>query len=252
MFNDEIVITGKYKGLNLGMKIDLSGQDEKYVAGALAYVSEQIEQKSYEFVLDCKKIDAFAQCGKGLSGVIAFLEANPQGKIKDALAPSIAKPQLMSAAESYFVGALLRKAGVQYKVAPIAAKPAKEDPTDFIGFMGKYKTWVAVKKLGLEKVQDYEVSGILSGINNTIVNKAFDFSGIEKNDAVVEKAVAGKRKSYLNLAAALKALGSAANPYTIAKVCEKLALKPYSSPEMLTAAHPDIKPPKVKGRKPKG
>lgn len=257
---DEIIFTGEYKGFRLGIRFDLSGKEPGYAASALAYISERIEPHAFAFSgIDTRKIDEFARPdGKGIGAVAAFFEKNPTGAIREALAAAMTNRDLMPVAESYLLNQLLTKAGVQFKAAPSpAVVPKEEKIEDFVGFAGKYKEWIAIKKLGLEKVQDYEVSGILSGINHTIVNKAFVFAGMKKDDAAVDSVVKGRRKSYGNLAAALRELetkltGGPDDAYLVCKVCENLCYKPYASPDMLTAAYPDIKPPKVKGRKPKG
>ncbi len=257
---DEIIFTGAYKDFKLGMRFDLSGREPKDAAAALAYISASIEPQAFAFSgIDTKKIDEFAKpAGKGIGAVAAFFEKNPTGAIRERLSAAMEKPELMAVGETYLINQLLVKAGVQFKVQPSPAiTPKEEKIEDFVGFIGNYRGWIAIKKLGLGNVQDYEVSGILSGINHTIVNKAFDFSGVKKDDAAVDSVAKGKRKSYGNLAAALKELepkltGSPDDAYLVCKVCENLSYKPYASPEMLTAAHPDIKPPKVRGRKPKG
>jgi hypothetical protein len=257
---DEIILTGEYKDLKLGMKFDLSKAEPKDVASALAFISSNIEPHAYRLAgIDTKKIEELAKVqGKGLGAVASFLESNPAGVIREGLAKAVSRPELLPAAESYLFKRLLEKAGVRFKVtAEGAMKPDSEKNGDFIGFIGKYREWISIKKLGLEKVQDYEVSGILAGINHTAVNKAFDFAGVKKDDAAVQAAVGGKRKSYGNAAACLKELGQKLSggpedPYLVCKVLENLGYKPYASPDMLTEAYPDIKPPKVKGRKPKG
>ncbi|NYZ73866.1 DUF2666 family protein [Candidatus Micrarchaeota archaeon] len=256
---DELIFTGQYKDFRLGIRFDLSGKEPKDAAAALAYISERIEPAAFASSgIDTKKVEDFAALdGKGVGAVVAFLEMNTTGAIREKLGSAMNNPDLMSVAECYLLNQLLMKAGVAFKVAPSpAVVPKEEKIEDFIGFIGNYKGWIAIKKLGLENVQDYEVSGILSGINHTIVNKAFDFAGM-KNDALVGSVASGKRKSYGNLGAALRGLegkltGGADDAYVVCKVCENVGYKPYASPEMLTNAYPDIKPPKVKGRKPKG
>jgi hypothetical protein len=257
---DEIIFTGAYKDFSLGIRFDLSGRKPEDAAAALAYVSANIEPHAFRFSgIDTKKIDDFAKpSGKGISAACAFLELIGPGGVKDALLNAVPDPKLLPAAESYFFSRLLASAGVPFKAAtapPI--KPGQEKIGDFIGFMGKFGPWIAIKKLGTDKVQDYEVSAILAGINHTVVNKAFDFAGVAKNDAAVASAAGGKRRSYGNVALVLREIepklsGGAGDAYIICKALETLGYKPYASPEMLSAAHPDIKPPKVKGRKPKG
>lgn len=258
--NDEIIFTGAYKDFSLGIRFDLTGRKPEDVAAALAFISANIEPQAFRFSgIDTKKIDGFVKVsGNGLPAACGFLDSLGPGGVKDALQKAVPDPKLLRAAESYFFGRLLESAGVPFKVAAApSAKPAKEGIGDFIGFVGKFGTWIAIKKLGLEKVQDYEVSGILSGINHTMVNKAFDFAGVAKDDALVASAAGGKRRSYGNVSLALKEIepklgGNPSDAYTVCKTLETLGYKPYASPEMLSDAHPDIKPPKVKGRKPKG
>lgn len=251
---DEIIITGEYKDFRIGLRYDLSGKGAADVAAALYSISERIEPSAFRFSgIDMKNADSLAQPkGSGLSAIISFLDANPQGAIKQALSKNLPKPELISVAESYFFNRMLFKAGLQFKAkAEGAPSPADEKPDDFIGFIGKYGSWMSIKKLGLESVQDYEVSGILSGINHTAVNKGFDFAMMKDGSGPF---LAGKRKSFGNLSEALKALEGKgqADAMTVCRVFEGIGYRPYASPEMLTDAYPDIKPPKVRGRKPKG
>jgi len=258
MDRDEIIFAGQYKDFRLGIRFELTGKKPEDVAAALAHISSSIEPYAFKFSgIDTKKIDDFAKVsGKGISAVYGFLESRTPGDIKKALGTALPDPKLMSVAECYLFNRILENAGVAFKPSVAPVKPAEEQIEDFIGFIGKYGKWIAIKKLGLEKVQDYEVSGVLSGVNHTAVNKAFDFAGVEKDDEAVASAARGMRKSYNNAAAMLKELepklsGDSA-AYLVCKSLETLGYRPYASPGMLTDAHPDIKPPKVRGRKPKG
>ncbi len=255
--DDEIIFTGKYKDFRLGVRFDLSGKEPAEAASALAYISERIEPDAFAFSgIDVRKISALAKPeGRGLGAVCGFLESMPPSAMRASLLGAVPKPELLPAAESCLLNQLLTKAGVAFKAMPgPTPAPADEEIGDFIGFIGKFRSWVAIKKLGLGKVQDYEVSGILSGINHTIVNKAFEFAGARKDDAAVGSATAGKRRTFGNIALALREIEKleGSGPYVVCKTLEAVGYKPYASPEMLTDAYPDIKPPKVKGRKPKG
>ncbi len=257
---DEIIFTGAYKDFSLGLRFGLSGRKPDEVAAALSYVSQSIEPHAFRFSgLKAEKIDAFVRpSGNGLEAACNFLESLTPGAIKEALAKALPEPALMPVAETYFFGRLLGRCGIPFKADSAAApKPEKEEIGDFIGFIGKYGEWIAIKKLGLENVQDYEVSAILAGINHTAVNKGFDFSQAGKDDPLASSAASGKRKSFGNAALSLRALapklrGGANDAYAVCKTLEAVGYKPYASPEMLSDAHPDIKPPKVRGRKPKG
>jgi len=259
MEHDEIIFSGAYKDFKMGLKFDLGTAQPNDVAFALGYVSSGIEPWAFRFSgMDTEKIAKFAEPqGNGLAAIVAFLEATPPAVIKENLLKAIPRPELMAAAESYLINQLFRKAGVPFTVSGIQSplQPEKEEAGDVIAFIGKYKEWVAVKKLSLEKVQDYEVSGILCSINHTVVNKAFDFSGWKTDAGQVPET--SKRKSFGSLVQSLRGLqgnlgGRPDDAYRICKTLEGVGFKPYASPEMLTEAYPDIKPPKVRGRKPKG
>jgi hypothetical protein len=252
---DEIVFTGAYKDFKLGVKYDVSGKSEKDVSASLVDISAAIEPHAFALSgIDIKAIGRFVSfSGKGLGGVCDYLN-NSSSEWNKWAKENIAKKELMPIAESYLFNLLLRKAGVSFKSAGNSpVKPQSEEIGDVIAFIGRYGKWVAIKKLGLDKVRDYEVSGILSGINYTAVNKGFDFSGTGREDDKVNAIAKGKRKSLGNALSCLEEVKSEGeSPYLVCKVLETVGYRPYASSHMLTSAYPDIKPPKVKGRKPKG
>lgn len=248
---DEIIFAGAYKDLKLGVRFDLSGKSPADVAGILAYISAEIEPYAFRLSgIDTKQIESFAKPkGRGIPAVCDFINAN-SSEWNSLLKQMLKEPKLKAAADSYLFNRLLTNAGVAFKTPAKEAKGEKEEITDQIAFIGRYKDWVSIKKLGMEKAKDYEVSGILAGINFSIVNKAFDFAGIEKDDAKVKAAARGKRKALSNASEALREVDGS-NAYVVCKVLEELGYRPYASSHMLTDAYPDIKPPKVRGRKPK-
>jgi hypothetical protein len=261
MQKDEIIFSGAYKSFKLGVNFDVTGKEPKDVAAILGFIGSRIEPDSFKFagvnMLELSDISHSAS-GKGLASVYGFLEAHPPKELKGMLEKAVPDPALVPAAESCLFSMLLTKAGVGFKATSGDApfKPKDEEPGDVIAFIGRYGQWMAVKKLGLEKVQDYEVSAILASVNNTLVGKSFDFAGMKRDDATVAAIAGGKRRSIGNVGMALRELepklGGGDDAYLVCKTLEALGYKPYASPEMLTNAHPDIKPPKVKGRKPKG
>lgn len=257
---EEIIFVGAYKDFKLGVRYPLNNASESDVMHILGHISSQIEEPAYSFAgINIQKIGQFAKpSGTGLGSVVSFLESNPQSKIKETLLKCADNKLLLPAAESYFFNQLLSTAKVDFKVTEGMATSSivseEEQPGDQIALIANFKGWISIKKLGLDDVQDYEVSAILSGITHTIVNKAFDFSGCNKNDELVSNIAKG-RKSYGNLLNALRTLETSLtgnrldDAYLVCKVFEKLGFKPYPSPEMLSQAHPDIKPPKVRGRR---
>ncbi|MBI5223037.1 hypothetical protein HY990_01305 [Candidatus Micrarchaeota archaeon] len=262
--HDEIILTGEYKSLKLGFRFDLSGTKPSDVSYALGQTYSKIELPAYQFAaVDLKKISSFVSSnvsGTGISAVCSFFEKNSPGQIKTLLVSSVPsdKPKLISMAESFMIRELLQKCNVPYLgfSASSSLKPQPVPNDDVIGFIGKFGPWVSIKKLGLEGAQEYEISGVLSGISHSVVNKAFDFSDVKSAETLATAATKGKRKSYGALCEALKILSpnlknDSASAFAVFKTLVLLNLLPYPSPALLTDAYPDIKPPKVKGRKPK-
>ncbi len=244
--DDEIIFSGKYKGLNLNVRYGLRGASKKDVAGALVEVIKTIEPFAYEFSeINCKKVEEIAsKAGKDLASVAKFIRENP---VRKMLEGAVKDEKLTTAAESYFFNRVLANVGINlFPDAKTSIKPEPEKVEGQIVFVAKYEKWVAIKKLALEGVKDWEVSGLLSGIVQTAVNKAFEFTG-ESGEVST-----GKRRKSFGAAADLLEELIGKDAYTIVKSLENLGYVPYANPDMLTAAHPDIKPPKLRGRIAKG
>jgi len=245
MDREEIILVGEYKNFKSDKHFYVENAKEADVAGILVELSDFIEPFVYQFSgIDTQKIDSLIKVGDGLQASCEFLKSLK----RDTLLPAAQnKSTMLPIAESYLVNQTLKKSGVAFKPkTSTSIKPEVEKPEDVIAFIGNCKGWFAAKKLGVDaKTQDWEVSGILAGINHTIVNKSFDFVGLKSGE------VAGGRKSLSSLATALSQV-DASNPYAVCKTCEGFSIKPYASPEMLMDEYPNIKRPKVKGRKPKG
>jgi len=244
MDGGEIILTGEYNQFRSEKRFNTDKASERDISAILVSLSNDIEPYTYQFAgIDTKKIDVLINVEKGLSAAVEFLRTFK----RDSLLPAAQnKKTMVPIAENYLLNQLFTRAGVAFKPTDSTSiKPEIEKPEDQILFVGNCKGWFSVKKLSINgKTQDWEVSGILAGINHTLVNKAFDFVGSSG------EAVSGGRKSFGNLA---DALGRTENdPYAITKTCENFNYKPYAAPDMLTEEYPGIKPPRVKGRKPKG
>lgn len=242
---NEIIFSGNYKQFKIERRYDLKDGKCGDVSAILVELSDLIEKQAYEFSgIDIKKVDELINVGSGLGSVISFLKTIK----RDTLLPAAqGKKTMIAITESYLLNQVFKKAGVKIKPQlTTSIEPKEEKSEDQIAFIGSFNGWFAAKKLSIDtKTHDWEVSAILCGINNTIVNKSFDF-------AELKGSVTGQgRKSLNNVATALSVLNDT-NPYTIVKTCENFGIKPYASPEMLTDEYPDVKPPKVKGRKAKG
>jgi len=258
--DNEVLFLGKFKDFDFCVRFDLTGKAETDVAFALASINQGIEETAFRFSgIDCEKVRNLVTVnGGGLNAAVNFLSSTKPGGLRSSLLSACKNELLLSVAECYFFNQLFEKSRVPYKITPSmvssSLKPTSEKPEDQIVLMGRFEKakWIAIKKLSLDpKTEDWEVSGILSGINNTIVHKAFNFA----NASGTPFAVAG-RKSLGNVVEALKKFvpsGNAINDaYALNMTMENLGYKPYANPGMLSAAHPGIKGVKLKGRKPKG
>ncbi len=259
---DEIILSGKYKDFEIGEKYSLAGASEKEVVNILEGLRERIELPAYKFSgVDIRGINNLVKInGRGLGAAVSFLESRPPGELRKSLLACCPDKVLYDAAESCFLNSVLKAAGVRY--SPPAEKPSsapeKENIPGQIAFIGCYRNWMAIKKLSVGDAEDWEVSGILSKIHDTIIAKAFQFTGAKADEALVKKFCKGKRKSLGNLVSALKELsenlkGSELdNAYLVKKVFEGLSYLPCPGVGMLVKAHPELKPKKPRGRMPKG
>lgn len=263
--DEEIIFSAKHGDFAFSERFIMSGQKKESALAVLAHISETIEPAAFRFaVADTKAIDAFAGKAKTLKEVAKLLDSTPQNQIKDMLRDAVkGEDPMVPAAETYMLSRLLTGAGVPYKITTKMFGPLpKSEPwpdNGTVAFIANWNGWISIKKLSVdEKTEGWEVAGLLSSANNTIVNKMFDLACAKKDDALVQKLCAGKRKSYKNIAAVLsqiEASGPQNTPesaYVLAKSCETLGIKPYASTDMLAQAHPEVKGVKMRGRKPKG
>jgi hypothetical protein len=135
-------------------------------------------------------------------------------------------------------------------------------------FTARYKDWMVVKKLLiLDSTTPQEVAAALASVESTISRKSFDFTGInrEKIDAIADKLVVGKRKSFASLADALNSLKPTelkaellaacptpkhlpiAENYLVKSLLDKLGFKINLDLETLSQTFPEIKVPKPRG-----
>ena len=259
---DEVILSGKYKSFNVGVRFGLDGVDEEVVANTLEFLRTKIDPIAYEFEeINLKTISDFAKIdGKGVNSIIDFLSSNSPGSIKKLLLSSTKNPKLYDVAESYFLNVLFNSANVRYNVElpKLNLKPEKEEIPNQIAFIGHYGKWMAIKKLSLKSVdEDWEVCAILSGIHQTLLNKTFDFLNLSVDSSTIKKLGGGKRKSFGNLLNALKLYEKELtgdknkDALTLKLLLESIKYRPYPNLQMLLSAHPDVKIPKPRGRAPK-
>jgi hypothetical protein len=259
---DEVIFSGKYRDWEYNVRFDLSKASEADVAYALSYICEGIECRAFcHSGIICKMVEDEVPEGNGLDELTKYLDSRKPGQWKEFLLKVAGKEELIPVAEAKLICEVQKKFKVPAKIRTSmlksTLKPGKPEPfEDQIAFVGRYRDWAAIKKLGLdEKTQDYEVSGILGSINSTMVKKAFFFlhpdPGIE---AIAANATKGKRKSFANLTDAFRQISSAMNgesvhdAYLLKCVYENLGFAPYANVDILVPAHPDLKVAKPRGR----
>ncbi|MBN2478373.1 DUF2666 family protein [Candidatus Micrarchaeota archaeon] len=264
--DEELALSGRYKSFDFGKRYSLEKTQDEDAAFILSEFSDALEYPAYELSgIGLGKVNDYVDklkiTGKGMPSLISALENISAGQLKDSLLEACGDDKKkMSIAESAFIYLLLKRTGVPNRLSADMFAPSKTlkyerfDSDKQVMFVGNYKNWRVIKKLSLENAQDYEVSAVLCSVNFTSVNKAFDFAGINEEEQV--KRISKGRKSLTNLVNALKQIHHSEDPkklaYLVCKVCEEAGYRPYASPHMLSDAYPDIKPPKVRGRKPKG
>jgi len=250
--DDELIFSGRYKDFRFEKRFNLSTATEKDVAAALLYISQNIEQAGYKFSgIEYEKIDGLARKLNGAAEVASYLR---EGNVKKMLEECAKDKKLMPAVESCFLNLLLSRAGLETKPKlPLALKAEEYREEGRVVFIGKYRDWVAIKKLLLSDVEaDWEVAGIIASTNMTAVNKAFQLA--ETGYAAIENEArgiaAGKRKSFAAAAEIIEK--TANNPILLTKALESVGYYSYLSLSVLMDAYPELKPKKPKGRAPKG
>lgn len=260
---EELKLEVSLPELKEGIAFDLSNASEKDVAYAAAFCSEKTDALAFAYggidtsILD-KELAKYSGNGPKDAGKALLTAKSLREVFKDSVGD---KPALLPAAECYFFSKLPSRFGFSPKLVPgmlssqIRPKPFAPGPR--VALVSKYGEWIAIKKLSIEPgVERWEIAGILAGINETLVKKAFDFSGLDKIrlDATVAALTKGKRKSYPAIGEALQ--GIEGSPAEIAYLCNSILstfeIPPHANRGMLSKQYPEIKGPPIRGRKPKG
>ncbi|MBD3398680.1 DUF2666 domain-containing protein [Candidatus Micrarchaeota archaeon] len=261
---EELKFEMDYKGDKHGYHYNLASASEQDVAHAAAAVSRLTNEKGFLYTgIGMMRIDEFID-GISASSPSEALKSLSTSDLRSAFKESIGElDKLVPAAEAYFFHKLFHKFS-----APVLAEPEmfpgklgveKTHPRGRIALLAKYKSWVAIKKMSIDpSVRDYEVSGTLCAINETLVKKAFDFSQIDQValETEAKKLTKGKRKSYATIGEVLESIphknqGKLEKAYLIHAILREFKVRPYAHREMLSKQYKEIKPPKPRGRMPK-
>ncbi len=253
---DELIASGSYMGFSIDERYSLEDASDLDVSSVLVHINSIVEPFAYRFSgIDYDSIDSFAKPSKkGLEGVISFLKLKPLKEIRNVLLEASPKRELLPAAESCFFNRLLINAGLSIVPEEYKLLPSKEEKVEGqIIFIARFRKWMAIKKLSLHDVEDWEVSALLCGINHTLVNKSFDFKEVSLDPKVAE--LTSARKSMKNAVSALESIfdnmpeGEELS-FLLNNVLTGIGYPPYATLSMLEKAY-DVKPPKPKGRHPK-
>ena len=135
-------------------------------------------------------------------------------------------------------------------------------------FTARYRDWMVIKKTGInDKTTPQEVAAALASIEATLSRKSYEFSGINTAavDAIAERLVKSKRKSFVSLAEALSSLRPSelkselraacqtdkhlaiAENYLVKCMLDRLGFRTNLDAETLSGAYPEIKAPKPRG-----
>jgi len=261
---EELKFEMDYKGDKHGLHYNLESAAEQDVAHAAAAISQLTNEKGFLYTgIAMMRIDEFVD-GISASNPAEALKSISTSALRSAFKESVGElDKLVPAAEAYFFHKLFQKFSV-----PVLAEPEmfsgklkmdKTHPKDRIALLAKYKSWVAIKKMSIDSsVQDYEVSGTLCAINETLVKKAFDFAQIDITalDTEAKKLTKGKRKSYSTIGEVLESIppknqNKLEKAYLMHAILREFKVRPYAHREMLSKQYKDIKVPKPRGRMPK-
>ncbi len=263
--SEELKFEMDYKGDRHGLHYNLESASEQDVAHAVSEVSQLVNEKGFLYSgIAMLRIDEFV--GRiSESTPSEALKSISTSTLRSLFKESVGElSKLVPAAEAYFFYKLFQKFSV-----PVFAEPEmfsgklkmdKTHPKDKIALLAKYKSWVAIKKMSIDpKLQDYEVSGTLCAINETLVKKAFDFSQIDliALDTEAKKLTKGKRKSYSTIGEIIESIpdknqNKLEKAYLLHAILRELKVRPYAHRLMLSKQYKDIKVPKPRGRMPKG
>ncbi len=117
-----------------------------------------------------------------------------------------------------------------------------DEPEEYIDFMAKYGSWIAIKRLGIDgSTKPEEVVQHLAIVRNTIDGKSFLLMGIKTDalDAYSKRVSSGSRKSYSSLSSAISRLDGAETKRIISESCSK-ELAPLAEIYLLSRIITDI------------
>ncbi|MDE1768041.1 MAG: DUF2666 family protein [Candidatus Micrarchaeota archaeon] len=288
---DSIDFYARYGSWTCARSISIADStSQKEVAAQVAAVREEAGSKAFEVLgIDQKALDNFAE---------KFTKPFPKNdysslvNIYKALSSAQAEPEISKAAQgkeelkpfakAYLFRAALRQLGLNWYLtkenkvfegkAAQKASTAVPFSSEGISFMAKYKDWISIKKLSIDKnTKPEEVAAHLSSIRMTTDRKIAQILGVDTDilDAYATEMTGKMRKSAANIEKITAILSSpeakkqiesaikgyteirdAATIYLFSRMLQNIKVDLEVSPDTLMDMFPGLKIPKPKGRMP--
>ncbi len=257
------------------------------VAHELASVREAVDKKAFDILgIDTKSLDSYAEkfskaAPKNDYKSLALIYKSLGSKEADSEITKAAKnsEQLNPFAKVYLLRATAKKLGLSWYIPAdskaIESKPKaqknEKPPYTGIAFMAKYKEWISIKKLSIDKeTKPEEVAAHLSSIRMAADRKLPQILGINTEDldiyaadstnnmrksvANIEKVVdilcSSETKKVIDQAIPSESVRGIAVTYLFSRMLQNIKVDLEVSPNTLMDMFPGLKIPKPKGRMP--
>lgn len=253
---DEIVFIAKNKEWRDGIRLEITDDTKKEeIAAVLFKVAEQCYDHLFDHAgIKSTKVQRVArEIAKEAEDLQGAARLRPT-KIKKAVVEYCESPAHYKLAESLFNKEFLQELGYEFiPKTQIEAKRYKTETREYeeIIFIAKHEEWIMIKKLLIDPklTKQEEVSLILASIYNTIVDKAFEYLGVdvERIEEECAEDCKGLKKGFGPITEAMRKGDDAATIYYNRKVCENAGKKLMFENELLQKVYPDLKIPKPRG-----
>lgn len=285
---DSIEFFANYNGWIESRSMDITDSTKpSEIAHELATIREAVDRRAFDILgIDTKSLDYYSEkfsklAPKGDYKSLAVIykalgSADADSEINKA---SKGKEELKPFAKVYLLRATAKKLGLNWYVPAdhkaIACKTKSntnsKPPYEGIALMAKYKDWISIKKLSIDKeTKPEEVAAQLTSIRIAVDRKLPQIMGIntEELDIYADESTNNMRKSVANIEKIVNILCSsdtkkiidAAIPsesvrdmaviYLFSRMLQNIKVDLEVSPDALENMFPGLKIPKPKGRMP--
>ncbi len=285
---DSIEFFANYDGWIESRNMDITDSTKpSEIAHELATIREAVDKRAFDILgVDTKAIESYAEKFsksfprndyKALP--VVYKSLGSAEAVSEILKASKNREELKPFAKVYLLRTTVKKLGLYWyvptdiKALESKAKPQKSGnaPYSGIAFMAKYKEWISIKKLSIDKeTKPEEVAAHLSTIRMTTDRKLPQILGIntEDLDAYAADSTNNMRKSVANIEKIVgilcsdetkkrisssipsESVRSIAVIYLSSRMFQNIKVDFEVSPDTLMDMFPGLKIPKPKGRMP--